>query len=53
MPENETIFAFPSPDKKVTQSPQPAPASQCEKPPMELDMGEASREQGFRLFGCR
>lgn len=29
----------------------------CPPPPMvrstELDMGEASREQGFRLFGCR
>ena len=53
MSENETVFAFTPPDKKAMTSSQPVAAVLCEKPPIELDMGEASREEGFRLYGCR
>lgn len=53
VPENETIFAFPPPDNKAVTSSQPVAVVLCEEPPIELDMGEASREEGFRLYGCR
>jgi hypothetical protein len=42
----------PPPAAKV-DAPFMAAPKQPEKKPVPLDMGEASREQGFRLNGCR
>lgn len=54
MTEKDFMFATrPSPSSTTTQplaeKQEQAPA----KTPVVLDMGEASREQGFRLHGCR
>ena len=55
MPGSETIFAFPS--RKLAAAKESfAKYSQAERSNEDcliLDMGEASREQGFRLYGCR
>lgn len=55
MSDNTTIFAFPpsKPEAKIDQAPVAVEGSSIKKPAMVLDMGEASREQGFRLNGCR
>jgi hypothetical protein len=42
----------PPPAVKV-DAPFMAAPEHSEKKPVPLDMGEASREQGFRLNGCR
>ena len=53
MVRDEMLFARPEADATKT------PASPAKKQPesrpaaMILDMGEASREQGFRMNGCR
>lgn len=38
---------------KIGQSKPSSEASLINKAPIILDMGEASREQGFRMNGCR
>jgi hypothetical protein len=55
MPVNETIFAFSSPKAggKTAPPPRPVTAAELKEKSLVLDMGEASREQGFRLYGCR
>lgn len=46
-PEHKTVEKAPA-----RKSSEPAVAL-VKKPAITLDMGEASREQGFRLNGCR
>jgi hypothetical protein len=62
MTGNDALFA-PPPSKTATKAistgatARPpfmaAPQVSEKKKPVVLDMGEASREQGFRLYGCR
>lgn len=53
MPVSETIFAFPSPRPSTKCPPPKRDEGAGGKDSPVLDMGEASREQGFRLYGCR
>lgn len=54
MADKKTIFPFPAPksDREEQLSSTPDEA-QAKKRAIVLDMGEASREEGFRLNGCR
>jgi len=50
MSDNQLLFAA----LKAEAETKPVKSTKCEpKAAMILDMGEASREQGFRLNGCR
>ena len=54
MTGNDLMFAVPSKTTAAGLSSRaPVAAPQTNKPATILDMGEASREQGFRLNGCR
>lgn len=56
MSTTDSIFAFPPAQAGGAKSvpPQrPAAAERCKEAKPVLDMGEASREEGFRLYGCR
>jgi len=55
MPDTDTIFAFPSrkPGAAKDTSGKYSQAERTNEDSLILDMGEASREQGFRLYGCR
>ena len=55
MSADVTIYAFPAlkTEGKINPSSGTLNEVHAKKPAMVLDMGEASREQGFRLNGCR
>ena len=54
MPENDVIYASrPLPTASKNFPLQSRTEKSCTKAPVVLDMGEASREQGFLLNGCR
>lgn len=54
MSVSETILPFPSPKARPESTFFKAAAKAKEtKRVLVLDMGEASREEGFRLNGCR
>lgn len=55
MPNTDTIFAFPPAQAGVKDAPpqRSAAVERSKEPKVDLDMGEASREEGFRLYGCR
>ena len=55
MPDSDTIFAFPSRKPGAAKDPSGkySQAERANEDSLILDMGEASREQGFRLYGCR
>ena len=55
MTGNDLMFAVPSKSSgsAVTARPPVAAGAQETKQAIVLDMGEASREQGFRANGCR
>ena len=57
MAGNDSIFAFSTPKPRRSEAlrtaqPQAAPAA-CDDHDVVLDMGEASRLEGFRQNGCR
>jgi hypothetical protein len=57
MTGSDLFFATPPTKPCATgataQTPAPPVATRAAKKPIILDMGEASREQGFRMNGCR
>ena len=57
MTGNKLMFATPPAKAKTTDATVRSPEVKSQSRPAEdtivLDMGEASREQGFRLNGCR
>ena len=53
MSDGDTIF-HPKPKSNPEKSPlRTLSEAQAKKPVLVLDMGEASREEGFRVNGCR
>ena len=51
---SDKIYPFPTKKLESKKSPLASPSdARTEKPLLVLDMGEASREEGFRLNGCR
>ena len=57
MAGNDSIFAFSTPKPRRSETMRTAPAQavpqQCDEHDVVLDMGEASRLEGFRQNGCR
>jgi hypothetical protein len=54
MPENDVMYASRSAPTVSKNFPLLSRTEKrCTKAPIVLDMGEASREQGFLLNGCR
>jgi len=57
MAGNDSIFAFSTPKPRRSETLRTAPAQavpqQCDEHDVVLDMGEASRLEGFRQNGCR
>jgi len=53
MLDQDSIFAFPVAKAASKNACLEQPRSKDKKSAMVLDMGEASREEGFRLYGCR
>lgn len=54
MSVGDTIFPFPASKSDLESLPlRTSTKAKAKKPVLVLDMGEASREEGFRLNGCR